>query len=126
MKVWKEGGCHCGSIRFKVRSSFDRVLECNCSICFKKGYLHLIVPAADFRLLAGEEKLSLYQFNTKTAKHFFCSICGIAPYYVPRSHPDGFDVNLRCVEKIDWQRVKLEPFDGSRWEDSVPSIQGYS
>ena len=121
--MWREGGCHCGRVRFKVFSDFEKVYDCNCSICTKKGFLHLIVPKQDFEILAGRDALSVYRFNTQTAKHYFCSQCGIAPFYVPRSHPDGFDVNLRCIDGIELDRVAVVPFDGQNWETNASSIQ---
>ena len=125
MIAWREGACHCGAVRFRVRSTFDKALSCNCSICTMKGYLHLIVPARDFQLLAGEDQLSLYQFNTKTAKHYFCRVCGVSPYYIPRSHPDGIDVNLRCVADCDLEGLTVEPFEGRDWEAHIHRIRGY-
>src|ERR1700732_2393893 len=88
-----EGGCHCGRVRFRVTADLDRVTECNCSICAKKGILHLIVPPDQFELLSGKDDLTVYEFNTRTAKHMFCRHCGIHPFYVPRSDPDKIDVN---------------------------------
>ncbi|CAM2066357.1 GFA family protein [Sulfidibacter corallicola] len=123
--VWKEGTCHCGRIRFRVRAMFEKALECNCSICFQKGYIHLIVPSGDFELLQGQRDLSTYRFNTGEAKHHFCSHCGVSPFYVPRSHPDGYDVNLRCVTDLDWRKVEITPFDGANWEQNIQKIEGY-
>ena len=82
------GGCHCGRVRFEVIAPKDlNVSECNCSICRKAGYLHLVVPKDRFKLLSGEDALTTYRFNTHTAKHLFCSACGIKSFYVPRSQP---------------------------------------
>jgi len=94
-----EGGCHCGRVRFRVTANLDRVTECNCSICKKKGFLHLIVSPAQFQLVNGKEELTAYEFNTRTAKHTFCKHCGIHPFYVPRSDPDKIDVNVRCSRR---------------------------
>ncbi len=126
MKVWKTGGCHCGKVRFQVRSTFAEALDCDCSICRKKGFLHLIVSAEDFQLLQGAEHMTCYSFNTGVAKHLFCATCGISPYYIPRSHPDGFDVNLRCLDALDLTAVTITPFRGSAWEENIESIQGYA
>ena len=90
-----EGGCHCRRVRFRVTADLTRVTDCNCSICTKKGFLHLIVPPERFELLSGKDELTTYQFNTGTAKHTFCKHCGIHPFYVPRSDPDKIDVNAR-------------------------------
>ncbi len=122
-KTWKRGGCHCGAVAYEVRSSFDEAVVCDCSICTKKGFLHLIVEKQDFRLVSGEDALRCYQFGTRTAKHLFCGTCGIASYYVPRSHPDGFSVNLRCVEGVDLNAVRLTGFEGSHWEEHIHELR---
>jgi hypothetical protein len=119
-----EGSCHCGAVRFQVDGAIEHVVECNCSICRRKGYLHWIVPRAAFRLLAGEDQLTTYRFNTGVAQHHFCRTCGVAGFYVPRSHPDGIDVNVRCLEGVDLPASSVERFDGRRWEDSVHALRG--
>lgn len=117
-----EGGCHCGAVRFAVELPDPLVaIDCNCSICTKKGFLHVIVPRADFALLRGGAALSTYTFGTHTAKHHFCGTCGIHAFYIPRSHPDGVDVNLRALDRIPPHTV--EAFDGQNWEDSVDAIR---
>lgn len=123
-----EGGCHCGRVRFSVLVPESgepiRVLDCNCSICRKKGFLHLIVPKSAFTLLAGEDCLTTYTFNTHTAKHTFCRVCGIYSFYTPRSHPDGIDVNVRCLDELDSaSRFVTEAFDGVEWEANVEAIR---
>src|SRR6185312_15121816 len=97
MKTY-EGGCHCGAVRFRVEVEGDVAYNCNCSICNKKGFLHVIVPKERFTLLRGEGAIATYTFNTAVAKHHFCRGCGVHSFYVPRSHPDGIDVNLRCLD----------------------------
>lgn len=120
---WKGGGCHCGAVRFEVLVSDEvEVQACNCSICRMTGYLHLIVPKSSFRLLAGEEKLTSYQFNTGAAKHLFCRTCGIKSFYVPRSHPDGYSVNFRCLEAEDFRSVLTTEFDGRNWEQHIGEL----
>jgi hypothetical protein len=114
-----EGGCHCGRVRFRVTASLDRVTECNCSICGKKGFLHLIVPPEQFELLSGKDELATYEFNTGTAKHTFCKHCGIHPFYVPRSDPDKIDVNVRCLDNIDPATIVPKLFDGKHWEAAM-------
>ena len=119
-----EGGCHCGAVRFRVEVDRQVALDCNCSICRKKGNIHLIVPRAQFTLLAGEESLTTYRFNTGVAKHTFCKVCGIHPFYFPRSHPDGVDVNVRCLDDMEAiARFEVEKFDGQQWEENVAKIQ---
>jgi hypothetical protein len=117
------GGCHCGLVRFRVTSDFARVSDCNCSMCTKKGFVHLIVPLAQFELLSGKENLSTYTFNTGVAKHTFCKTCGIHPFYTPRSDPDKVDVNVRCLDNIDLTTVKITPFDGQNWEAAYAAKQ---
>jgi hypothetical protein len=114
-----EGGCHCGRVRFRVTAELEGITECNCSICTKKGFLHLIVPPEQFELLSGADALAEYRFNTGTARHMFCRFCGIHPFYVPRSDPDKIDVNLRCLEGIDPAAIEKQPFDGRNWEQAI-------
>ena len=119
------GGCHCGRVRFEVMAPARfEVGECNCSMCGKTGYLHLVVKRDQFRLLSGEDGLTNYQFNTKTAKHFFCSHCGIKSFYVPRSHPDGFSVNVRCLDEGTYQISGVRRIDGRNWEQHYPAGRG--
>jgi len=121
------GGCHCGRVRFEVIA--PRVLsvtDCNCSVCSKSGYLHLIVPKSGFRLLSGEDALTTYQFNTRTARHMFCSVCGIKAFYVPRSHPDGYSVNARCLEEGTVEQMKVIFSDGKNWERTHLTEKGES
>ncbi len=118
---WYDGGCHCGAVRFRVRIEDSTALACNCSICAKKGFINLIAAPEDFVLLQGEESLSTYQFNTRTAKHRFCKVCGIHPFSRPRSHPGSYDVNARCLD-AGFDFLEIAPFDGQNWEESVGSI----
>jgi hypothetical protein len=114
-----EGGCHCGRVRFRVTTDLQGVSECNCSICARKGFLHLIVPPERFELISGREELATYAFNTRTAKHHFCRHCGIHSFYVPRSDPDKIDVNVRCLDDVDLGSLRLEHFDGQDWEQAM-------
>lgn len=116
------GGCHCGRVRFEAFAPAKiTVSECNCSICSKSGYLHLIIPGDRFKLLSGGNVLTTYGFNTHTAKHLFCAVCGIKSFYVPRSHPDGFSVNARCIDPGTVESMTVEPFNGREWEKQYPS-----
>jgi hypothetical protein len=119
------GGCHCGAVRFEVTVHPNEhvVSDCNCSICTKKGFLHLIVPPDRFKLLSGEASLTTYTFNTGTAKHLFCRTCGIHAFYRPRSHPDCYDVNVRCLDGDAMSRFRVEPFNGADWEQNVDSLK---
>ncbi len=118
-----EGGCHCGAVRFRVRVARHEALDCNCSICTRRGFLHLIVPPQDFELLCGQDALVTYSFNTHVAKHRFCRVCGIHAFYAPRSHPDQIDVNVRCLDGAPLERFAIQNFDGRRWEDDVERIR---
>ena len=115
--VKHEGGCHCGRVRFEVFAPAElEVRECNCSICRKSGFLHLIVPKSRFTLLRGGDFLSTYSFNTGVAQHLFCKICGIKSFYVPRSNPDGYSVNVHCLDRGTIKKLTVAQFDGQNWE----------
>ena len=110
------GSCHCGRVKFEIDiPDLLNVSQCNCSICKKSGYLHLIVAGEHFRLLSGKDDLSDYRFHTGVARHLFCKVCGIKSFYVPRSHPEGFSVNLNCLELPDDIDVSIKVFDGQNW-----------
>lgn len=122
-KVTHQGGCHCGAVRFEVHAPAKVLVQkCNCSMCTKTGFEHLIVPADDFKLVSGEDMLTTYTFNTGVAKHLFCKRCGVKSFYVPRSNPDGYSVNLRCVDPGTITEVLYEDFDGQNWEKSGPRL----
>lgn len=118
------GGCHCGAVRFEVDAPADiEAVDCNCSLCAMTGFLHLIVPASRFRLLSDPAAMTEYRFGTGTARHFFCSTCGIKSWYVPRSNPDGVDVNLRCLDPATIASIRSTPFNGREdWEGQAGSI----
>ena len=123
--ITHSGGCHCGRVRFEVQAPAEiEVLDCNCSICTKTGYLHLIVPAERFRLLGDAASLTSYEFNTGTARHLFCSVCGIKSFYVPRSHPDGYSVNARCLDAGTVTGMRTIACDGRDWEKQFPEGHG--
>jgi hypothetical protein len=117
------GGCHCGRVKFEVQAPADiEAIECNCSICSKSGFLHLIVPKSRFALIQGDEVLTTYTFNTGVAKHLFCKVCGVKSFYIPRSNPDGYSINVRCLESAGISSIKIEPFDGRHWEDHAAEL----
>jgi hypothetical protein len=125
--VTHRGGCHCRRVRFEVQAPADlRVQDCNCSLCRMSGFWHLIVPADRFRLLAGADDLVEYTFNTGVAKHRFCRVCGIKSFYIPRSNPDGVDVNARCLDEGSPTSIVVEPFDGQNWEANAGSLSHLS
>ena len=99
--------CHCGGVEAQINiKSITKVMRCNCSICKKKGAIMSIVKNEDFKILKGENNLKLYQFHTKVAKHFFCSICGIYTHHNPRSNPAMTGFNLGCIDEIDTFNLK--------------------
>jgi hypothetical protein len=117
-----QGGCHCGAVRYRVTVRSRDAVECNCSVCAKKGYLHLIVAEEDFELLRADA-ITTYTFGTHTAKHHFCSRCGVHSYYRPRSHPERVDVNIRCLDGVEPSDFSFYSFDGESWEDSVEALR---
>lgn len=117
------GSCHCGAVVIEVEAPAEiQAYACNCSMCERTGFLHLIVPATAFRLVRGREALTTYTFNTGVAQHYFCKVCGCKPYYVPRSNPDGFSVNVRCLDRATIADVQLTLFDGQHWERSAAEL----
>ena len=115
--ITHRGGCHCGRVRFEVDAPAALLVQdCNCSLCRMSGFWHLIVPASRFRLLSGHDDLVEYTFNTGVAKHRFCGACGIKSFYIPRSNPDGVDVNARCLDEGTVASIEIEAFDGRNWE----------
>jgi hypothetical protein len=117
------GGCHCRRVRFEIDApAVLDALDCNCSMCRMTGFLHLIVPASRFRLIEGERELSEYRFNTGTARHLFCRHCGIKAFYVPRSHPDGWSVNARCLDPGTLAELRITPFDDNDREAATAAI----
>lgn len=112
-----QGGCHCGAVRFAAEvPRAVRLLACNCSMCAKTGFLHLIVPHGDFRLLSGADQLSSYRFGTRAAEHLFCKICGIRSFYQPRSHPESWSIDFRCLDQDHDIKAEISEFDGRNWE----------
>ena len=123
--VRHSGGCHCGKVRFEVMAPAQfEIGDCNCSLCSLTGYQHLMVPASQFKLLSGADDLVSYQFNTRVAKHLFCRHCGIKSFYVPRSHPDGFSVNIRCLDAGTFTITGVRAIDGRNWEKHYPEGRG--
>jgi len=120
------GSCHCRRVTFEVEAP-EHILaqDCNCSICNKAGFLHLIVPRSKFRLLSGADDLTVYSFNTGVAQHTFCKVCGIKPFYTPRSNPDGVDINVRCLDDAP-HTLTIEPFDGRNWEQNASTLRHLS
>ncbi len=120
---WRAGGCHCGVVRFEAQVPVRvEVQSCNCSICAMTGYMHIIVPQSRFRICSGEDLLTTYRFNTGVAEHLFCPRCGIKCFYRPRSNPDGWSVNARCLDSADDLEMDLSQFDGRNWEKGAAAL----
>ena len=120
---WRGGGCHCGAVRFEA--ALPAVIEaqsCNCSICQRTGFVHVIVPESRFRLMQGSDALTTYTFNTGVAQHLFCRTCGIKSFYRPRSNPDGWSVNARCLDEAESLDIRIEAFDGKNWEANAAAL----
>jgi len=117
-----QGSCHCGNIQFEIEAPEEiEVEDCNCSICNKAGFLHLILPLKQFKLLKGKDSITTYTFNSGIAKHTFCKNCGIKPFYTPRSNPDGIDINVRCLDTKPGA-INIKNFDGQNWEVNADSL----
>ena len=120
---WHGGGCHCGAVRFEVQlPETVEAQSCNCSMCEKTGFVHVIVPESRFRLISGGDALTSYTFNTGVARHLFCGVCGIKSFYRPRSNPDGWSINARCLDDPDSLDVRIEVFDGRNWEAHAATL----
>lgn len=117
------GGCHCGAVRFGCSvPEAAEVLDCNCSICAKTGFLHLIVPHRDFTLVHGKDALVSYRFGTRAAEHLFCGTCGIKSFYQPRSHPGAWSVNYRALDDGHGLIPSVRAFDGRNWESAARAL----
>ena len=124
---WRAGGCHCGGVRFEVAlPAHVEAQSCNCSMCGKSGFVHIIVPESRFRMTKGVERLTEYTFNTRVAKHLFCAECGVKGFYRPRSNPDGWSVNARCLDEVEGLEIVIEAFDGKNWELHADSLSHLS
>ena len=108
------GSCHCGTVRCEVEADIDEAIACNCSICEKRGALLTFVGLPQFKLLSGEDALTDYQFNKKVVHHLFCSKCGVAPFArgVGPGGAEMIAVNVRCLDDVDIEALKIKPFDG--------------
>lgn len=124
MKTY-HGSCHCGAIQFEVDTDLTQATECNCSICTRKGARHHRIPPEHFRLLSGQDSLTLYQAGNKIAKHWFCKACGIHPFSNPRAAPEMYTINIRCLDAYwnEIENIKVKLFDGQNWEDAIQTFK---
>ncbi|MBB4380304.1 GFA family protein [Bradyrhizobium sp. SBR1B] len=122
-EILHHGRCHCGSIKFHVSAPREiSAVRCNCSICQMSGFVHLLVSADKLHIECGEEFLTTYQFNKNIARHTFCRLCGVKPFYRPRSNPSGFSINIRCLDRKTMERIRITEFDGEHWEQAFASM----
>jgi len=117
-----EGSCHCGRVTFELQAKLDYVIDCNCSLCRRRGALWHGASEEHLRITKGENELALYQFNTMTAKHYFCRYCGIHPFIRPRLDPGKWAVNVRCIQDVELSSLKLRQFDGEHWEEAAKAF----
>ncbi len=117
-----QGSCHCGRVAFELQAKLEYVIDCNCSVCRRRGALWHGTSKANFRIVKGEDELALYQFNTMTAKHYFCRHCGIHPFARPRIDPGMWVVNVRCIDGVDLSSLPVVPFDGEHWEEAAKAL----
>lgn len=119
-KITHKGGCHCGTVRFELEApESPDAYTCTCSMCSKTGFVHLFATKAEFRITSGEDNLAEYRFNTGVARHLFCKTCGVKAFYVPRSHPDGWSVNVNCIDDGTIETLNMTQFDGANWEKNI-------
>lgn len=111
MKTYK-GSCHCQAVRFEIETDFPELTTCDCSICIRKNALMVKVPESQMEILSGKDILTTYEFHTHTAKHYFCSICGIYPFHRKRVAPDHYGVNVHCLENFDSTSIPVRATDG--------------
>ena len=123
MRQTYRGSCHCGRVTFELQAKLDAIIDCNCSFCRRRGALWHAATEQDLRILTGEDDLTLYQFNTLTAKHYFCRHCGIHPFTRPRLDPSRWSVNVRCIDGVDLSSLKVRSFDGNNWESAAKALE---
>jgi len=121
MQTYK-GSCHCSRVTFEVRANLNHVIDCNCSLCRRRGALWHAAEETDLQILTGQADLVLYQFNTNTAKHYFCKYCGIHPFIRPRLDPRRWAVNVRCIEGVNLAGIPVHTFDGEHWEEAAKAF----
>jgi hypothetical protein len=109
-------------VTFELHGEIENVIDCNCSLCRRRGALWHAATEASLRVLSGEDDLTLYQFNTMTAKHYFCRHCGIHPFIRPRLDPSRWAVNVRCIDGLDLSSLKVIQFDGEHWEEAAKAF----
>ncbi|MFC3651605.1 GFA family protein [Dyella humi] len=118
-----EGSCHCGTVCFRVTAAVTEITTCDCSLCSMRNALMLKVPEQALTLLQGEQSLTLYQWNTRRAKHYFCKHCGIYVFHRKRAAPDHFGVNVFCLEGFDHASVPVRATEGANMTVEDPDAR---
>ena len=117
------GSCHCGAVNFEIETDLKNIKQCNCSICKRKNSKMNLVSKDKLKITKGEDNITLYEFGTKQAKHYFCNVCGIKSFYIPRSHPNSISVNARCIDEGTIKKIKTTKFDGKNWEKNIDALK---
>ena len=123
-----EGACHCGAVRFTVKlaEGLEKPRRCNCSLCRMRGAVVVTAMLGDLHITAGEDLLRLYQFNTMTAEHYFCSRCGIYTHHRRRSNPSQLSVNVACLEGVSpFDFATVPVYDGVTHHNDRPGGPAY-
>lgn len=117
------GSCHCGAIRFQVVAEIEELTTCDCSLCIKKNAVMAKVPEKALKILQGERSMTLYEWNTRRAKHYFCKHCGIYVFHRKRAAPDHFGVNIFCLDEFDPHSVPVRPTEGADMSVTDPQAR---
>jgi hypothetical protein len=123
MKKTYNGSCHCGRVTFELQASLVHVIYCNCSLCRRVGALWHGASESSLRIVSGTDDLEQYQFNTRTARHYFCKHCGVHPFSRPRLDPSRWAVNVRCIQDVDLEALEVKTFDGENWEAAAARLR---
>ena len=118
-----EGSCHCGAVQFSVDAAITELTTCDCSLCTQRNALMARIPELGLTILAGKTMLTLYEWNTRRAKHYFCSRCGIYVFHRKRAMPDHFGVNVFCLENFDASSVPVRATEGANMSIEDPTAR---
>jgi|ERR1700722_8252082 len=118
-----EGSCHCGAIRFRVDAVISELTTCDCSLCIKRNAVMAKIPEQALTVVKGEELLTLYQWNARRAKHYFCRQCGIYVFHRKRAAPDHFGVNVHCLDDFDMTSIPIRATEGANMTVEDPAAR---
>lgn len=116
------GSCHCGAVGFTVEGAIPEAYTCDCSLCSKKNALMANIHESRLQVIQGEERLGLYQWNARIAKHYFCTSCGVYTFHRKRAMPDHYGINLKCLDDFDWKSVPVRAAEGQ----SMPIVDPHA